>query len=84
MERSRMARSFSGMKNIVPRSIAFNYPGFQSLPRGIKKMLVFTETFFFGAENADSDATAGHLPAHLQPAPGRYRARLAFGSSWRN
>ncbi len=33
------------------RSIAYNYPEFQSLPRGIKKMLVVTESFFFGEEN---------------------------------
>jgi len=44
------------MKNIVLRSIAFNYPGFQSLPRGIKKMLVVTESFFFSEENGRNRA----------------------------
>ncbi len=38
------------------RSIAYNYPEFQSLPRGIKKMLVVTESFFFGEETRRSSA----------------------------
>ncbi len=29
------------------RSIMMTYPGFQSLPRGIRKMLLVSETFFF-------------------------------------
>jgi hypothetical protein len=29
------------------RTIILTYPGFQSLPRGIKQMLVASETFFF-------------------------------------
>lgn len=30
------------------KSIMFTYPGFQSLPRGIKQLLVTSETHFFG------------------------------------
>ena len=42
------------MKNVMLRSIAYNYPGFQLLPRGIKKMLLFSESFFFNGENCRS------------------------------
>jgi hypothetical protein len=44
------------MNNVPLRSIAFSYPGFQSLPRGIKQMLVVTETFLFGEDNDHSAA----------------------------
>ncbi len=48
------------MKNVALRSIAFNYPGFQALPRGIKKMLVVSESFFFAEENNPHDVNLDH------------------------
>jgi hypothetical protein len=35
------------MNSFVPRSIAYNHPGFQSLPSGIKSLLLVSETYFF-------------------------------------
>jgi hypothetical protein len=44
------------------RTIILTYPGFQSLPRGIKQMLVTSESFFF------SEAmTAAANINHTQP-----------------
>lgn len=34
------------------RTIILTYPRFQSLPRGIKQMLVTSESFFFGEAGA--------------------------------
>jgi hypothetical protein len=51
------------MKSVALRSIAFNYPGFQSLPRSIKQMLVLTESFFFGEDRARNGASLGHPSA---------------------
>jgi hypothetical protein len=36
------------MNNYPMRTITLAYPGFQTLPRGVKKMLVVSESFFFG------------------------------------
>jgi hypothetical protein len=33
------------------KSIVTTYPDFQSLPKGVKKMLVTSESFFFGEAN---------------------------------
>jgi hypothetical protein len=38
------------------KSILLTYPGFQSLPKGVKKMLVTSETHFF--KNAKHSSTA--------------------------
>jgi hypothetical protein len=72
------------MNTNVPRSIAFAYPGFQALPRGIKKMLVLTETFFFGEEKERSVADLRLPSAGWQPPAGMDRAHLSFWSSWTN
>jgi hypothetical protein len=50
------------------RSIAYNYPGFQSLPRGIRKMLIVTESFFFFEEEGRGP-TPSVSPAARVPAP---------------
>jgi hypothetical protein len=66
------------------RSIAYNYPGFQSLPKGIKKMLVVTESFFFGDENRRSDADVRSLLAQPLSVSPLVRARVSVPAGWRN
>lgn len=39
------------------KSISTTYPGFQALPKGIKQMLVVTESFYFDEAR----------PPHLEP-----------------
>jgi hypothetical protein len=69
------------MKNIVLRSIAFNYPGFQSLPRGIKKMLVVTESFFFSEENGRNRADVRPISPQPLSATPMGRVSLSLGSA---
>ena len=60
-------------------SIAATYPGFQALPKGVKQLLLVSESVFF------EDARPGHHPAgghhdvplsalHLTSAGGQYEA----------
>jgi hypothetical protein len=47
------------------RSIVMTYPDFQSLPKGIKKMLVISENLFFGhAKTAPVERSHGNLFLH--------------------
>jgi hypothetical protein len=52
------------------KSIITTYPDFQSLPRGIKKMLLASEDFFFGEVKAPQPSpkrSAGGLPTETKP-----------------
>jgi hypothetical protein len=52
------------------KSIITTYPDFQSLPRGIKKMLLASENFFFGEVRASHPSLkrpAGGLPTGTKP-----------------
>ena len=72
------------MKNVVLRSIAYHYPGFQSLPRGIKKMLLFSESFFFSNEKCRSCADLLRpLGRSFRVAP-LVRAPVSVAAAWRN
>lgn len=56
------------------RTIILTYPGYQSLPRGIKQMLVASETFYF--EESSSAAT------HRRPEDAKiaqFRVTTSFG-----
>ncbi len=51
------------------RSIILTYPGFQSLPRGVKQLLLASENFYFGEpEPADVNAQLIH-PKDAHPLP---------------
>jgi hypothetical protein len=42
------------------KTIILTYPGFQSLPKGLKQMLVASESFFFGeAKSVATNANDG-------------------------
>ena len=65
------------------------YPGFQSLPQGLKKLLLASETFFFSEPQSHAPRPApGPVPAPQWQAP--YSAGLwnrwqpALGQPWRN
>lgn len=44
------------------KSILVTYPDFRSLPKGIKRLLVTSESLFFDAANATSKSSAGREP----------------------
>ncbi len=66
------------------KSIMTTYPNFQALPRGIKRLLLASETFFFGEAQAK--------PADVKPAGmiklnwgwDLYGRLPALGTGWRN
>lgn len=58
------------MKTFMPRSIAYNYPGFQELPKGIRRMLLVSETHFFAEDK-------GHRPPRALPLPMFFPAPVA-------
>ena len=61
-----------GMKTPrIVKSVTTTYPGFHGLPKGIKQMLLVSESFFFGEARptADAKGRAGSpLPAGLASA----------------
>ena len=65
------------------RSIAYNFPGFQDLPRGIKKMLVVTESHFFGEENARARADVRRLSILFPPPVIMVKPRVSVAAAWR-
>jgi hypothetical protein len=65
------------------RSIAFDYPGFQSLPRGIKKMLLISESFFFSEENCRSCADFRRPLVRPFPVSPWVRAPVSAAAAWR-
>jgi hypothetical protein len=46
------------------KSIITTYPDFQSLPQGIKRMLLASESHFFGEIQAPAEASKHTLAAH--------------------
>jgi hypothetical protein len=46
------------------KTIMFTYPGFQSLPRGIKQMLVTSETLFFAETGTNAANTRSARPGN--------------------
>ena len=76
-------------KSCIMKSIITTYPDFQSLPKGIRRMLVASESFFFLEANSrmqkprNGEATTGSIPNPNRGAnPGG--PLFAFGSAWRN
>jgi hypothetical protein len=70
------------------RSIMLTYPGFQSLPRGLKQMLVTSESRFFSdARPSMAHGTSGKLahaqPPRARPTPRRDNPPSALGA-WNN
>jgi len=60
------------------KSISTTYPGFQSLPKGIKQMLLITENFYFEEARAPQpDPTEHEVPPevlHLVNAGAAYQS----------
>jgi hypothetical protein len=81
----------NGLKrmNAGMRTIMMTYPGFQTLPRGIKRMLVASESFFFGeAQSRPMKSMRGKSPAGAALAFGMTTGPVgrfpAFSAAWRN
>jgi hypothetical protein len=63
--------------NQTMKLIMMTYPGFQELPKGVKKMLLVSETFFFDEPHTDAHpnglsspaATRSAFHAHAVPTP---------------
>jgi hypothetical protein len=71
------------------KSIILTYPGFQALPRGLKQMLVASESVFFGdAKPAQANGAPGKVqsrPACRQRVADSQGVRLgAFDGAWKN
>jgi hypothetical protein len=73
------------------KSIITTYPDFHALPKGIKRMLLASETFFFA--EALSEHLQGPQPttaprskplSALQPLPRFSTPSSIFGSEWKN
>lgn len=64
------------------------YPGFQSLPQGVKKLLLASETFFFTEAQPQAQPTlvSAAKPQWSAPwAAGQWdRWQPALGQTWRN
>lgn len=44
------------------KSVTTTYPGFHVLPKGIKRMLLFSENYFFGETRPATQSSARTLP----------------------
>ena len=71
------------------KSIITTYPDFQSLPKGIRSMLVASESFFFGEGNSRMQKPGnGEEATGSTPNPNRGTnpggSLSAFGYSWKN
>jgi hypothetical protein len=70
------------------KSILVTYPDFQSLPKGIKRMLVLSESLFFNDASALRGRALGAV--NVKPAAGLRRDRFGralpsvLPSFWRN
>ncbi len=58
------------------RTIILTYPEFQSLPRGIKQMLLATESFYFGETEVAVHQSNVHKPKETHPAHAAVVTRL--------
>ena len=68
------------------KSIMVTYPGFQSLPKGLKQMLLASESFFFDQTKINSkdrpqDEQTLAILSHIARQSG---SQLPFHPSWRN
>ena len=70
------------------KSIMMTYPNFQALPRGLRIMLLESESFFFGEANSQAWQEIGKWMMAMKPGgPGwlPYRHPLQmFDSAWKN
>ncbi len=74
------------MNNYPMRTITLAYPGFQTLPRGVKKMLVVSESFFFGESDTSKTAHPQPVQIRVQNVPRKEAAvKVVFeNSGWQN
>ena len=82
-------QEFADNVRSIMRSIMWTYPGFQSLPRGIKQMLVASENDFFSdAKPVLAKGALGKLPRRptSRPASGSSKTEWpnAFSQDWKN
>ena len=73
------------------KSIITTYPDFHALPKGIKRMLLASESFFFAEafserhqEPQPTTAPRSKPLAGVQPLPRFSEPSSIFGSEWKN
>jgi hypothetical protein len=68
------------------KSIMVTYPDFQALPKGIKRLLVMSESLFFGESKAPSDGRSGPARMGVAVVSGRSPGLGGRGlpGAWRN
>ena len=84
---ARQRRITHGMNNYAMRTITLAYPGFQALPRGVKKMLVVSESFFFGENDRTKTAHPQPVQVLVQSVQGKDSAAnvgVFENSDWKN
>ena len=74
------------MNNYPMRTITLAYPGFQTLPRGVKYMLVVSESFFFGESDTSKTPHAQAVQILVKNVQRQDAgAKVVFGNSdWKN
>ena len=75
-----------GMNNYAMRTITLAYPGFQALPRGVKKMLVVSESFFFGEHGTSKTPhpQAAQIPVQIFQRKVAAAKAVFENSDWKN
>jgi hypothetical protein len=72
------------------KSIITTYPDFHALPKGIKRMLLTSESFFFSEASGQRPQVSLNLGSrcktlsHVQPSPPVSTPASIFGSAWKN
>jgi hypothetical protein len=74
------------------KSIITTYPGFQTLPKGIKMLLLASEDFFFGEAGSSKEKPKASANKRFSGRAGRASAPAhdlserfpVFGALWRN
>jgi hypothetical protein len=72
------------------KSIITTYPDFHALPKGIKRMLLASESFFFAEAHSQFNPNQPATGSRLKPPLGAQTSHRVdtpfsvFGSSWKN
>ncbi|MFO1477818.1 MAG: hypothetical protein U1F98_14375 [Verrucomicrobiota bacterium] len=68
------------------KSIMMTYPGFQRLPREIKKLLLVSESYFFGEITRPKPTSRGSLPSSQANTgvSALYQRLTGARDAWRN
>jgi hypothetical protein len=71
-------------KRKIMKSILVSYPYFQSLPKGIKMLLVTSENHYFGEATAKAGDAVPRLRTALNVGASRFRGQSRLPPPWGN